>query len=526
MADNIVLNPGSGGSSLATDDVGGIHYQLVKLAHGALDSATVVSTASPLPVDLRADNLSGNLDVNIAASGVTVTVSGTVTANAGTGTLTVAPTATLVDDAAFSPGTTPVIMLGATFDNVTPDSVDEGDAGAIRMSANRNLYVQLRDAAGNERGLNIDANGAIAVTDGAGSLTVDNATLSVTGGGTEGTALRVTLANDSTGVLSVDDNGGSLTIDGTVGLAAGTNNIGDVDVLTLPNVTIGTMANLTESLVDDAAFTPATSRVLPAGFTFDDTTPDTVNEGDIGAARMSANRNQYMTIRDAAGNERGVNVDATNRLSVSVDNTPTVTIGTLPNEGQQTMANSISVAIASDQANVPVSQATASALNAQVVGSIAHDAADSGNPVKVGGVARTANPTAVAAGDRVDMFMDKVGKPVVYPFAPRERIVAANRVSLTSTTETTLVAAGGAGVFRDLAMLVVSSEASTEVRLDVRDVTAGTVAFSLDLAPDGGGAVVVPSIIWPQGTANSAWSVQLSSAVSTVYVSALFVESN
>ena len=61
------------------------------------------------------------------------------------------------------------------------------------------------------------------------------APLSTTGAGTEATALRVTLANDSTGVVSVDDNAGSLTVDGTVtaNLAAGTNNIGDVDVLTI-----------------------------------------------------------------------------------------------------------------------------------------------------------------------------------------------------------------------------------------------------------------------------------------------------
>jgi hypothetical protein len=39
------------------------------------------------------------------------------------------------------------------------------------------------------------------------------------GGGTEATALRVTVASDSTGVLSVDDNGGSLTVDGTVSTA-------------------------------------------------------------------------------------------------------------------------------------------------------------------------------------------------------------------------------------------------------------------------------------------------------------------
>ena len=39
------------------------------------------------------------------------------------------------------------------------------------------------------------------------------APLSTTGGGTEATALRVTVASDSTGVLSVDDNGSALTVD-------------------------------------------------------------------------------------------------------------------------------------------------------------------------------------------------------------------------------------------------------------------------------------------------------------------------
>lgn len=51
----------------------------------------------------------------------------------------------------------------------------------------------------------------------------DVASLGVTGGGLEATALRVTIANDSTGVVSVDDNGGSITVDGSVTANAGTN---------------------------------------------------------------------------------------------------------------------------------------------------------------------------------------------------------------------------------------------------------------------------------------------------------------
>jgi hypothetical protein len=98
------------------------------------------------------------------------------------------------------------LMLGA-------DGVNGGDVAAGNP-------MPVADAGGS---LTIDGTvaissvaGTVAVTDNAGSLTVDNAALSVVGGGTEATALRVTLANDGTGVVSIDDNGGSLTVDGTV----------------------------------------------------------------------------------------------------------------------------------------------------------------------------------------------------------------------------------------------------------------------------------------------------------------------
>lgn len=68
------------------------------------------------------------------------------------------------------------------------------------------------------------------------------------------------------------------------------------------------------AMTDDAAFTPATTSITPAGFLFDDAAPDSVNEGDGGVARMSANRNIYTTLRDAAGNERGANINASNEL--------------------------------------------------------------------------------------------------------------------------------------------------------------------------------------------------------------------
>lgn len=49
MADNIVLNPGAGGATLATDDVGGVQYQRIKQVFGADGVATNVAPDAGLP---------------------------------------------------------------------------------------------------------------------------------------------------------------------------------------------------------------------------------------------------------------------------------------------------------------------------------------------------------------------------------------------------------------------------------------------------------------------------------------------
>lgn len=121
--------------------------------------------------------------------------------------------AIVADDAAFTPASTRVMMAGFEYDDSTPDSVNEGDAGAARMSANRNVYVQVRDAAGNERGLNVDANGLIGVTDGGGSLTID---------GSVSLASAVPAGTNNIGDVDV------------ASIAAGDNNIGNVDIVTFP----------------------------------------------------------------------------------------------------------------------------------------------------------------------------------------------------------------------------------------------------------------------------------------------------
>jgi hypothetical protein len=56
-------------------------------------------------------------------------------------------------------------------------------------------------------------------------------------------------------------------------------------------------------LVDDAAFTPGTSRVQAIGLQADEAATDSVDEGDIGAPRMTLDRKQIVTayVHAAAG---------------------------------------------------------------------------------------------------------------------------------------------------------------------------------------------------------------------------------
>lgn len=51
MTNNVTIDNGVNPDfTIATDDVGGVHYQYIKVAFGADDIATIVSSANPFPV--------------------------------------------------------------------------------------------------------------------------------------------------------------------------------------------------------------------------------------------------------------------------------------------------------------------------------------------------------------------------------------------------------------------------------------------------------------------------------------------
>ena len=53
MVDNVAITAGAG-TSVATDEVGGVHYQITKFAFGALDTATLVTATVGMPAALLA----------------------------------------------------------------------------------------------------------------------------------------------------------------------------------------------------------------------------------------------------------------------------------------------------------------------------------------------------------------------------------------------------------------------------------------------------------------------------------------
>ena len=68
-----------------------------------------------------------------------------------------------------------------------------------------------------------------------------------------------------------------------------------------------------------------------------------------------------------------------------------------------------------------------------VSGPVAHDAADAGNPIKIGGVYRTSIP-AVAAGDIVDFLMTAEGRSHAVPWIPGASDVKTKVVAIGATS--------------------------------------------------------------------------------------------
>ncbi len=380
----------------------------------------------------------------------------------------------------------------------------------------------------------------------------------------DGDDLKVTSTGGGlTEPVSVDDNGGSLTVDGTVSVSnfpgtqpvSGTVSVGNfpatqpISAASLPLPASASQEHVTAAsphasrLSDGTAFykatTPADTQPVSGTFfqatqpisgtvavsNFPGTQPVSGTVAVSGTVLVDGSASTQPvsgTITANAGtnlNTSTLSLEATQALVKAKTDNLDVLLSTRlkPADTLAAVTAITNVVHVDDNAGsltvdgtVAVSNFPASSPSA---GDVAHDAVDSGNPVKIGGQARSTNPTPVADADRVNAMYDPLGRLVVVPGHVRDLVVQ-NNIVLTGSSETTLLAAGAAGVFHDITALILSNQGSTIVRCDLRDATAGTVRVGIVIPGNATIIVPIPSPI-KQTTAANNWTADLSTNPST-----------
>ncbi len=220
------------------------------------------------------------------------------------------------------------------------------------------------------------------------------------------------------------------------------------------------------------------------GAQLDDSSPDSVNEGDAGAVRMSANRALHVMLKDHAGNERGLNIDASGQVAVTIAAAQTV--------------------------------ATVTTVTTLTGGGIAHDSADSGNPIKVGAkaIAALSGATLVAAADRADNQADLDGALITRADFALGDVVSGN-ASNTDGTSTQCLAAGASGIKHYLNDVILTNMSATDIYVEIKDGT--TVKLTVPVPQKSGAIIALRTPI--AGTAATAWNFDPSAAATTVYCS-------
>lgn len=350
MADDVVLNPGAGGDTIAADDVAGVKYQVVKLAVGADGAAALVANANPIPIS----DAGGAITVD-----GTVAVSGTVAVTDNSGSLTVDNAGTFAVQAAQS-GTWNVTNVSGTV------SLPTGAATAAKQPALGTAGTASTDVLSVQ---GIASMTPLQVGDNSASLTVDAPVgtpifVRLSDGSSAIATLPVSLASvpshavTNAGTFAVQESGSALTalqlIDNIVAVedAVAGSGYSGVPLLAVRqdsqtalaadgdfiSPTIDSAGGLRVSIVagagsggtasaDDADFTAGTTSGTPAMGVYE-STPTTVTDGDLGTVGITANRAMKVAIASggiagiaedsaAAGGEEGIMMLAVRRDSAS-----------------------------------------------------------------------------------------------------------------------------------------------------------------------------------------------------------------
>lgn len=414
MADNTTLNSGSGGDTIASDDIGGVKHQRVKIEYGTDGAATDVSDTNPLPVD----DAGGSLTVDNGGTFVTQVDGDALTA------LQLIDNIVVVDDAAFTLGSGSGVMV-------------MGFAGTQSVNANDSAALAC------------DTDGALHISDGGNTITVDGTVTANPASGTIDTVTTVTAVTDITNDVSIDDGGNVISVDisDTSFAVADGNALGEGVLVQGDDGTDRKNINVDATTGDVQV--DVTNTVTVSGTV-------TSNLGATDNAVLDDIAAQVTTVADAVSTEMQVDVVAALPAGTNA-------IGKLA-------ANS-----GVDIGDVDVTSLPASTNTLEVVGDVADDAAASGNPIAIGGFAKETDgtdPGSVSAeNDRTELISDRNRRLLVNTAHPN--LWSASENHTTAQTNNALQSAPGASLSLYITDLIISNGA-TAGNIKIVEDTAGT----------------------------------------------------
>lgn len=329
MADNFTANAGAGGDTFGADEITAVKYPRSKLIHGADGTNDGdVSLTNGLPTQLvnvrntvsTANSSAANLGVGAVFTGTSEDISGFATVQ--------------VTVFASHASGTDGLSIQQSSDGTNWDITDvftvpaaTGKVYSVQAAA-RFFRVVYTNGATLTTSLRIQTVFKYLAPKGSSqrpqdALSNENDFEQVSSfpsfyNGTTWDRFR----GDTTNGLDVD-------VTRLPALATGSNTIGAVNIAaaqTLATVTTvgtvttcSTLTNITNwgNIVDNAAFTDGTTRLMPGGYIFDETAGTALTENDCAAARIDSKRAQVQVLEDATTRGQRQSVNASGGASVT-----------------------------------------------------------------------------------------------------------------------------------------------------------------------------------------------------------------
>lgn len=288
MADTVDITAGTG-TTIATDDVAGVHYQRVKLTDGTADSSAVIPGDATNGLDVDVTRVQGTVTVD--GSGSTQPVSGTVTADAGTGDFNVS-----LQDGAGTDLTSTLVGADQSLDVNITQSVALDASGATVTVANAGLTELAAAINTNELDVNIATDSAGLATS-ANQPAVYTDDTSTHSGASEGNLLMAAATPTDTAVDANDIGAIAMSTDRRLHV--------DSDIVAQ------SVGNLSVNIAADAVGLATSANQLADGHnvTVDNTTgsPANVQIGDgtsqATVRNLAANDSLNVAIVDGAGDQ-------------------------------------------------------------------------------------------------------------------------------------------------------------------------------------------------------------------------------